>query len=351
MHNLRVSIPKNNLNIDTEARTITDIVSIQLGDIKDWRPWSINQEFLNDLVAAANQQSEGILSNYGHNWNNLGKRLGRKSNYKVVGDKVTSDLKIFEVADISPGNENLGKYVMGLAAEDDKALMSSIVFAEEYFYQETSTGDKIKCFYYDDEQGWISPNPALGSVYPKLKEFKSDDIVDEGAATDSLFSDDTLDIMLQEVMSNKQFPQLLETNWKSYPVLNEFFKDKHGTTVLTQVKSLLGLDKKEIAAEVEGYSKQLEAAQTTITERDATIANLTQERDAAQKTLEALQTSTTNTINSLEDKITKLEGMSAGTHTATGGESLDDEETSTPLYMLDPVTQKAMAMKKSSNPK
>jgi hypothetical protein len=73
--------------------------------------------------------------------------------------------------------------------EDDSAMMNSIVFSEEYFYQMGPEGKHIKCYFYDKDYNWIAPNPDLGKVYPKLGKLYSTDIVSEGAATNSMFND------------------------------------------------------------------------------------------------------------------------------------------------------------------
>lgn len=177
------------VNIDKENRKLNGVVAIEPIDIKDSRPFSINQEFINDLVAAGNKQKEGVKSHFGHNWSNEGLLLGRAGNWRVEDDKAKYDLTIYKSADKSPKSPGMGSYILDLMEEDNNALMNSIVFKEQYFYQETTDGQKVKCYYYDKKsEKWINPSPELGKVYPKLGQLYSTDIVSEGAATNSMFS-------------------------------------------------------------------------------------------------------------------------------------------------------------------
>lgn len=177
------------VQIDKENRKLNGIVAIEPIDIKDWRPFSINQEFISDLVAAANKQKEGVKSHFGHNYANEGMLLGRASNWRVEDDKAKYDLAIGSYADKSPKMPGMGSYLLDLMSEDKEAMMNSIVFREQYFYQETKDGQKVKCYYFDKKtERWITPNPELGKVYPKFGQLYSTDIVSEGAATNSMFS-------------------------------------------------------------------------------------------------------------------------------------------------------------------
>lgn len=237
-HYFRTGPTQRKLKVDKEARTISDIVAIELGDIKDYRPWTINEEFLQDLTSLATKQKEGVMSNFGHNWNNLGKRLGRATNWRIEGNQVKYDLKIFETADKSPGLEKMGEYVMDMAIEDDKALMSSITFGINFFYQLDQSGKKLKVWYYDEKSGWVSHNPALGKVFPKIGELNSVDIVDEGAATNSLFSCDEEMIVLMNIINREGFIDKLEANYQHMPILANFFAQKNKPGLLAQIKDL-----------------------------------------------------------------------------------------------------------------
>lgn len=52
---LKMGLQPETVNIDKENRKLNGIVAIEPIDIKDWRPFSINQEFISDLVAAQQQ--------------------------------------------------------------------------------------------------------------------------------------------------------------------------------------------------------------------------------------------------------------------------------------------------------
>ena len=179
----------NTLNVDKENRRLNGVVAIEPMDIKDWRPFSINDAFVNDLVAAGNKAKEGVKSYFGHNYSNEGKLLGRATDWRVEDGKAKYNLTILKSAYDSPILPNVGNYLLNLMDEDDSAMMNSIVFSEDYFYQMGPEGKHIKCYFYDKDYNWIAPNPDLGKVYPKLGKLYSTDIVSEGAATNSMFND------------------------------------------------------------------------------------------------------------------------------------------------------------------
>lgn len=325
---LRTS-PQKLSNIDTDERLIKDVIVCQVGDIKDWRPWSINLSFLEDLVKFANKSKDGILSNYGHNWNNLGKRLGRMHNFRLEGEKVLADLKIFKSADLSPGNEKLGQYVLSLVEEDDKAIMNSIHFKEDYFYQLDSNNQEIKVWYWDDETGWINSNPELGKIYPKFEKLKYVDVVDEGAVTDSMFSSSEMLNNFLAITNHPHFSQLLESNYDKMTVLSDFFSKKTKPSFLSQMRSWLGKD-------TPGTSQQLESITQALSTKETQYAELEQKYKALQQSDAEHQT----TIQTLTQQVEDLKAQAIALAAEQDGNDGGSEDL--PLYMLDPINQKLL---------
>lgn len=184
---LKMGLAPKSVNVDKENRMLNGVVAIEPMDIKDYRAFSINEEFITDLVALGKKQKDGVKSYFGHNWDNEGKLLGRAINWREEEGKAKYDLVIHKAADNSPTLPNVGKYLLDLMEEDDNAMMNSIVFQPEYFYQFADTGKKVKCYEYSKDGDYIYPNPELGKVYPKIGTLMSTDIVSEGAATNSMF--------------------------------------------------------------------------------------------------------------------------------------------------------------------
>ena len=119
--------------VDKENRMMSGVVVAQAMQIKDYRGSDYGLEldtaFLQDMYAFVRKQKQGVLSNFGHNYNNLGRRLGRMNNFTLEGDTLYSDINIFRSADTSPGLNGLGTHVLEQAEEDPGSMMFSINFS------------------------------------------------------------------------------------------------------------------------------------------------------------------------------------------------------------------------------
>lgn len=188
VYRLKMGLAPNTVNVDVEGRKLSGVIAIEPIDIKDYRPFTINDEFITDLVAMANKEKGGVKSHFGHSWSTEGKLLGKATDWRIEDGKAKYDLSIYKSADDSPVMPGMGRYLLNQLSEDVNTFMTSIVFREKYFYQLGADGAHIKVYYYDSKGSWIKPVPDLGKVYPKLGALYSSDIVSEGAATNSMFS-------------------------------------------------------------------------------------------------------------------------------------------------------------------
>jgi len=231
------------------------------------------------------------------------------------------------------------------------------VFSIDHFFQKDSAGKKLKVWYYDeDTRVWISHNKELGAVYPKFKELKSVDVVDEGAATDSLFSSSDEGIMLlTKAIYDPLFPAVLEANYKDWAPLNQFFKDKYSSGFLDQLLRKLGMQDGAASEQEERINLLNKKAHTMSEEINKLTAQneeltaqrdqLQAERDQAQAQLTALQ----DTITTLAARIDALEAKPAASHTS--GNEEEEGSDDTPLYHRSPVTQRAFSMKSKKQTK
>lgn len=327
---LRTKINKTDISIDFESRTITGVIAIEPIDIKDYRDFSIDDTFVNDLVALAKKQKEGVISNFGHNWNNLGRRLGRAQNWRVEDGKAKFDLHIYKSADKSPGMGNMGQYVLAMAEEDDKAIMNSIRFREDYFFQVDSGGKKLKVFWVRDDKGgrWVEPNPELGKVFVKIKELISTDIVDEGAATNSLLSTQPQEEE-RETIVNKVV-DFFKGIFNQHPGQDPFPAEP-AVNILSQQKS----------EDVE--DKTTPAATTPAADpKDELLSQKDQEIAALKKQLEDQTKASDATLSKLTERIEKLEKAPAAQETTLNtGAGGDPETKEEPLWMKNPINQEA----------
>ena len=154
----------------------------------------IDKTFLMQVVDMAATRSQGIKARFGHPnmcSTALGSYLGRFHNYSYSGDKVTADLHLDESARNSP-NGNLFEYVLNMAESNPDMFGASLVFeSDEFAVTETEVDGKKK-----------------SQRYFRLKELRATDIVDEPAATDGLFSADTLPALATQFLDEN--PSLAE---------------------------------------------------------------------------------------------------------------------------------------------
>lgn len=333
--------------VDVANRTISGVVVMELGKIQDYRAYNLDQEFATALLNSAKKQKKGVMSNFGHNYDNLGKRLGRMSNFTQEGSKIIADLEVFEAADKSPGYPGMGAYVLEMAQEDAEAIMLSINFSYKYQFQKMKDGTEFKVNYYDRENyNYVYPNPELGDIYLKFDELASVDAVDKGAATNSFFSDKgELLAAAHEVFSHEDFagvfselPAELQKKIKKPGVIAEL--KALFTGLMSESKDDTALLTKEISemenTQLDALNKQIE---DLTAERDALAAGK-QSAEDANTALLAKVSSLTDSVTAALSRIDALEKKPAASHT-TGDE--EDEGSSELKKVIDPTTERALA--------
>lgn len=186
-------------HVDRENRIISDVILCQVGEAKG-HGVHLEQSFIDAGIdyAKKHHTKVGMKCRFGHpamSNDALGTEIGRYHNFKVVDDKMVADLHVYESANLSPTHPGAGDWILSMAEEDPHAIMTSIVFIPGKKYQYDDEGNKyyLKIIY--DEYGarYVSedrnhkydPNKK---VFVELKELWGNDLVDEGAATDKLFS-------------------------------------------------------------------------------------------------------------------------------------------------------------------
>jgi len=163
--------------IDHSSGVIRGVTIAQVGIARGHEAW-LDRTFLLQIVDQANSRPQGIKARFGHPnmcSTALGTYLGRFKNYAYTGDKVVADLHLDETAKNTP-NGNLFDYVLDMAGNNPDMFGASIAFESNDLeeVEENVDGKKVKkkCF--------------------RLKELRATDIVDDPAATDGLFSADSL---------------------------------------------------------------------------------------------------------------------------------------------------------------
>jgi len=177
-----ISSKTKNPKIDSEKQIIYDVVLCQAGEAKGHGEW-LEPEFLEDMVGYAQSElNDSVPCYFGHNYDNLGKQLATIQNIRLSsdGNQALGDLHIYKSADNSPKLPNMGSWVMQLAEEDKTAINLSIKFKAAGYYQKNKKGEKITV-------DWATVS-AKNKVFVEFKSLISCDVVDKGAATETLYS-------------------------------------------------------------------------------------------------------------------------------------------------------------------
>jgi hypothetical protein len=179
--------------IDRECGVIRGVTVAKAGLAKGHEAW-LDRTFLLQIVDQANTRPQGIKARFGHPnmcSTALGTYLGRFHNYSYAGDKVMADLHLDETAKNTP-NGNLHEYILDMAEKNPDMFGASIAFESSDFEagEEEVDGKKEKRNYF------------------RLKDLRATDIVDEPAATDGLFSAETMPGMLSRFLDEN--PDLAE---------------------------------------------------------------------------------------------------------------------------------------------
>lgn len=187
--------------IDAENGIIHDVIMVQEGPAKG-HGVSLDAQFISDITAydQAHFSKNGLKARFGHpgaSDNTMGTQLGVFTNFrkrKNADGKMEeiANLQLLESSNLSPSHPNMKEWVLSMAAEKPDFLMSSIVFLGTGYFQKKANGNKKKVWATDENGNWLSEDPTLGEVFIEFgdngQHFYTD-IVEAGAATETLFSD------------------------------------------------------------------------------------------------------------------------------------------------------------------
>lgn len=212
--------------IDRENGILYGVTISQLGPAKS-HGGNIDRIFLAQIVEQAAKRPQGLKARFGHPnmcTTALGTYLGRFKNYTLHDDNVKADLYL-DVTSKSTPNGNLFEYVLDMAEKNPDMLGASIVFEAAEFETDPLAPEAPKLF--------------------RLKDLRATDIVDDPAATDSLFSADTLPAQASMFLENN--PELAELIFSKPESVIEFLNNyMHNNmnlpaTILAKFQKLFGI--------------------------------------------------------------------------------------------------------------
>jgi hypothetical protein len=189
-------IPKDAADIDFENGVIRNVIMVQEGPAKG-HGVNLEAEFI-DAITEYDQKhfsERGLKARFGHpgaSSETMGTQLGYFKNFRKRKNdqgkmEEYADLHLLEAADESPTHKGMRSWVLKMAQDNPDFIMSSIVFRGGDYYQRSSTGEK-HILHYDWEDGWLNYKEEYGDIFIEFGEHYYTDLVEAGAATDTLYS-------------------------------------------------------------------------------------------------------------------------------------------------------------------
>lgn len=296
--------------LDREAGIIRDVILCQVGQAKG-HGVELEQDFINDVVDYANQHwQSGLKSRFGHpsmSDTTMGTQLGYFTNFRVRGQQAIADLQLLEAAKNSK-NGDMWSWLFDIAEEKPDFVMNSIVFTPFGEYQYDDEGQQM--WIWNKESDDYNQKNDSKPVFVALQDLHFADLVENGAATDTLFgaglNSDKFAVIATEFFNEQpaiekylqEHPdrvaaflksrgiEIQKTSWFSNII--ELFKSKDGSS-----------EHQELAAKLSELQEQATAYDMTITNQSEQINALTTEAGEKDKVITRLQA-----------RITELESMS-----------------------------------------
>lgn len=355
-------------NIDAEAGIIHDVVMVEEGEAKG-HGFHLEAEFITDLVKYDIKMfgSRGVKARLGHpgmSDDTMGSQMGYFQNYRERKKKgkmqAIADLHLLDSADISPTKPKMREWVIGMAEEAPDFIMSSIVFRPGRYYQKQKDGKKKYVYEYTKVRGedgeeydkYVYSDDSLGKVYIEFGakgEHYYTDLVESGAATDSLFSNTANPQLFvarlgEWLDENPDIRQFITT----HPDKVQAFLDRIGfKTQPTKPAHKMGFmeilfGKSPAAEDTTLTAQEIQQLRAGITKADEALAAADKKNQELAEELKSLKSGLAETErqrDKLSARVTELEKQAADVHTKVQKETeLPAEENS---WSKDPINQKA----------
>jgi hypothetical protein len=194
--------------INEGSGVLQKVVVAQAGKVKSYFE-EIDGETLSQIVALGNAKENGVKARFGHPnmcSSAFGTYIGRFKNFQLDGQKVTGDLHLDTVCKNAPGG-NLYDYILTMAKKNPDMFGASMAF--------------------------IPAEPALGTgEFPlvRIEELLATDLVDDPAATNSLFAVDSFSYQATQFLDEN--PSIAEFLARNPDTIIEFLLKYYAKTDL-----------------------------------------------------------------------------------------------------------------------
>jgi len=283
--------------VDREGKKLNGVQITLEGEALGHGIW-LDRQFCQDVVDAGNARGEaGVKVRFGHPAmcsDALGTYLGRAKNFRLVdltrkngcaAAGVLADVYLDENADRTD-------WILNMAESAPDTFGQSIVFT----YADTKYIDKDGVWHQMSEEGATMDNSADGKEYAILGVLHGTDFTDTPAATDGVFSQDSLAAEGEELLT--AHPQIREVLEKSPKNVFEFLERVGLKSVIDAFENnrVAGCQKHEAEA-LAAKDAELEAAKT---DWSTQMTKLAEERDAL-----------TAKVTELEEQVANLKEIEA----------------------------------------
>ena len=259
--------------IDDDSGVLQKVIVAQVGKVKSYFE-QIDATTLSQIEKLGNSKDSGVKARFGHPnmcSSSFGTYIGRFKNFQVDGEKVYGDLHLDDVCKESPSG-NLFAYILKMAKNNPDMFGASIAF--------------------------IPADPAItDDEYPatRIEELLATDLVDDPAATNSLFAVDSF---------SYQATQFLDSN----PAIASLIARKPDTIIEFMLKYFSNnqIMKKELFQRLKNLLSPTQdgANEDTVKDYNQTVEQL--EADY-QKQLSVLEADHQKQLSTLQDQIVTLQ--------------------------------------------
>jgi len=178
-------------NVDRENGIINGVLLARVGEVKGHGLFA-DSEFTKSIVDEGKTFTQGVKARFGHpnaSSTTLGTFIGRYKNFRFKDNNAFADLHLDTIAKDSPKG-NLYDYVLNMAEKNPDQFGNSIVFKPKKTEVVRMTVQPKDVNEDHDEVIEVNDNGTIeiDRFHVRLKALLASDLVDEGAATDSLFS-------------------------------------------------------------------------------------------------------------------------------------------------------------------
>jgi hypothetical protein len=301
-------------SIDTEKEILHGVQITLEGEALGHGVW-LDREFCTAVAEQGNATGEvGLKVRYGHPAmcsDALGTELGRAKNFRVVdfertieGKKVKcagviADVQLLQAAHSAPQGD-IAAHVLAMAKEDPKQFGQSIVFTYADFKSTDKDGKAIKCSEFESSDDFFEA-AGENKIYAVLGKLHGSDFTDTPAATDGIFSTNTLAEEATEMLEDH--PQLRQVLLSKPENVIEFLKRSELFDALApafesaRVSGLQAAKDKEInALKADLSAKDVQMAEL----RSASDALATFLKEAGVENIEALKTKLSEQTTALD---------------------------------------------------